>query len=81
LNTNSKGLLQIEWCPTRAGVLAAIGKEESSIRLWDIKDSYSQLNVASKDGVVEPAITEALTKPSRSKYLNIHRIHGLTKVP
>jgi predicted DNA-binding protein (UPF0251 family) len=44
-----------------------IGKEESSIRLWDIKDSYSQLNAASKDGVVEPAITEALTKPSRSK--------------
>jgi WD40 repeat protein len=66
LNTNSKGLVQIEWCPTRAGVLAVIGKEESSIRLWDIKDSYSQLNAASKDGVVEPAITEALTKPSRS---------------
>ncbi|KAF2072229.1 hypothetical protein CYY_006452 [Polysphondylium violaceum] len=37
INTNCKSLQQIEWCPTRSGVLATVGKDKNTIKLWDIK--------------------------------------------
>ena len=40
-NSNSKGLSQLEWCPTRSGVLATIAKDEKQIKFWDIKDSLA----------------------------------------
>jgi WD40 repeat protein len=37
LNTGSK-VVQVGWCPTRGmGILASIGKDEKSIKLWDVK--------------------------------------------
>ncbi|KAN0004083.1 hypothetical protein ACTFIZ_010242 [Dictyostelium cf. discoideum] len=37
VNSNCKSIQQIDWCPTRSGVLASLGKDKSSIKLWDIK--------------------------------------------
>eukprot|EP01114_Cavostelium_apophysatum_P012662 TRINITY_DN288_c0_g1_i6.p1 TRINITY_DN288_c0_g1~~TRINITY_DN288_c0_g1_i6.p1 ORF type:complete len:932 (+),score=212.05 TRINITY_DN288_c0_g1_i6:136-2931(+) len=41
LNTNSKGLLDIQWCPTRTGILASISRDEKNIKFWDLKDITS----------------------------------------
>jgi len=43
LNTNSKGLTQVEWCPTRSGVIACTSKEEKTIKFWDINDSLTSI--------------------------------------
>ncbi|KYR00614.1 hypothetical protein DLAC_02638 [Tieghemostelium lacteum] len=37
INTFYKTVQQIEWSPTRSGVLAACGKEKNSIKIYDIK--------------------------------------------
>ncbi|EGC39299.1 hypothetical protein DICPUDRAFT_147940 [Dictyostelium purpureum] len=37
VNSNCKSIQQIEWCPTRSGVLASVGKDKTSVKLWDIK--------------------------------------------
>jgi WD40 repeat protein len=65
LNTNSKGLLQLEWCPTRAGILAVISKDEPNIKIWDVRDAFAQLSPTKESSSEAAAATEALTKPSR----------------
>lgn len=42
-NSNSKALTQIEWCPTRSGLLASISKEEKCIKFWDITDTITSI--------------------------------------
>lgn len=34
LNTGSKALHQVEWSPTRPGVLATLSKDELGLKLW-----------------------------------------------
>lgn len=68
INTNSKGLLQLEWCPTRPGILAVISKDEPNIKLWDVKDVFTQVSQMKEGSPEAVAATESLTKPSRSKF-------------
>eukprot|EP01125_Pyxidicula_operculata_P012479 TRINITY_DN4093_c0_g1_i2.p1 TRINITY_DN4093_c0_g1~~TRINITY_DN4093_c0_g1_i2.p1 ORF type:complete len:807 (+),score=178.74 TRINITY_DN4093_c0_g1_i2:54-2474(+) len=49
INTKTKQLAQIGWCPTRSGVIASIAKNESNIKLWDVKPALEQL--INKNGV------------------------------
>jgi hypothetical protein len=75
LNTNSKGIVQIEWCPTRAGILAVASKEEPNIKLWNVKDAFAQV-IQMKEGSPEAiAASESLTKPTRSIYLYKHQTY------
>ena len=45
LDTKSKTLNQIAWCPTRVGVIASINKDEKTLRVWDIKPTVEQMNL------------------------------------
>ncbi|EFA82384.1 hypothetical protein PPL_04809 [Heterostelium album PN500] len=42
INTNYKAVQQIEWCPTRSGILATSGREKSTVKLYDIKAPIEQ---------------------------------------
>jgi len=64
LNTESKSLLQIEWCPTRSGVLASIGKEESVLKLWDLNDSA--LDLPSDFNIQQQELNFKYVRPYRS---------------
>jgi hypothetical protein len=82
MNTNSKGLLQIEWCPTRPGILAVISKDEPNIKLWDVKDVFTQVSQMKEGSPEAVAATESLTKPSRSTFhfffiLSVISIHSI----
>ncbi|GAM17954.1 hypothetical protein SAMD00019534_011290 [Acytostelium subglobosum LB1] len=42
INTNYKSVQQIEWCPTRSGILATSGRDKNSIKLYDVKAPVEQ---------------------------------------
>ena len=56
MNTQTRGLLEVMWCPTRSGVLASIGKDESVVKIWDVKDNVllSSSSSASADTASAP---------------------------
>lgn len=56
LNSNSKGLIQVEWCPTRSGIIAAISRDERTIKFWDIQDALlAQVNEKDESAPVNAA--------------------------
>jgi len=64
INTNCKSIQQIEWCPTRSGVLASVGKDKNTIKLWDIKS---------------PIDISKSPKPDRKQSINNYDHNTLTK--
>jgi hypothetical protein len=70
LNTNSKGLLQVEWCPRRSGVLASISREEKSIKFWDIQDAM----IGQRNEKEDFSNLSSHSRPYRSRFLFKQRI-------
>jgi WD40 repeat protein len=65
LHTGSKSLIQIEWCSTRSGILASIGKEESILKLWDLNDSALDIPADPTNGQPQE-LNLKYTRPCRS---------------
>ncbi|ELR22091.1 uncharacterized protein ACA1_158870 [Acanthamoeba castellanii str. Neff] len=61
----SKSLIQIEWCSTRSGILASIGKEESVLKLWDLNDSALDLPTDPTSGQ-QQELNLKYTRPCRT---------------
>eukprot|EP01116_Phalansterium_solitarium_P000953 TRINITY_DN1077_c0_g1_i1.p1 TRINITY_DN1077_c0_g1~~TRINITY_DN1077_c0_g1_i1.p1 ORF type:complete len:793 (+),score=189.99 TRINITY_DN1077_c0_g1_i1:387-2765(+) len=71
LQSGTRRLAQIDWCPTRTAVLAAITTDERLVRVWHLNDFLSnqqqqpppsQLPAASSSGATAAGGTTALEK-------------------
>eukprot|EP00026_Physarum_polycephalum_P001793 Phypoly_transcript_01796.p1 GENE.Phypoly_transcript_01796~~Phypoly_transcript_01796.p1 ORF type:complete len:954 (+),score=144.73 Phypoly_transcript_01796:249-3110(+) len=56
INTNAKAIQQIDWCPTRSGVLATIFKDGNTMKIWDVKEYAAD---STRNGAL-------ITKPSKT---------------
>eukprot|EP01132_Coremiostelium_polycephalum_P002094 gene2094-2581_t len=69
LNTNYKSVQQIEWCPTRSGVLACTGKEKNSVKLWDIKSPVELTKSPRNDRkATSDSVILTSSKPTKTHY-------------
>ena len=62
INTNSKMLAQIAWCPTRRGCLASITRDEHNVKFWDMQAAMPQPLAAHS---VKSNVIPSLNKPFR----------------
>eukprot|EP00007_Cunea_sp_BSH-02190019_P008955 CAMPEP_0174238428 /NCGR_PEP_ID=MMETSP0417-20130205/11187_1 /TAXON_ID=242541 /ORGANISM="Mayorella sp, Strain BSH-02190019" /LENGTH=1029 /DNA_ID=CAMNT_0015317259 /DNA_START=92 /DNA_END=3177 /DNA_ORIENTATION=+ len=61
-------LIQIEWCPTRAGILATIARDDRCVKFWDIKDACfnTPIEVSTASGSRKSSELRGLVKSASS---------------
>ncbi|EGG23303.1 hypothetical protein DFA_05435 [Cavenderia fasciculata] len=89
INTNYKSVSQMEWCPTRSGILATSGREKNTIKLWDIKSSsylpsiipdYTKSPRTDRKSNINDQSSHSTSKPSKSKRHTFSSIHISSEV-
>ncbi|KAL6067851.1 GATOR complex protein MIOS [Balamuthia mandrillaris] len=69
--TGSKGLVQVEWCPTRSSILASISKEDKTLKLWDLMDvNHSTRNFS--DTLEDLPSPSSVTQKKAPKSARVH---------
>eukprot|EP01112_Ceratiomyxa_fruticulosa_P009735 TRINITY_DN2550_c0_g6_i1.p1 TRINITY_DN2550_c0_g6~~TRINITY_DN2550_c0_g6_i1.p1 ORF type:complete len:963 (+),score=164.66 TRINITY_DN2550_c0_g6_i1:1544-4432(+) len=58
----NENVQQIDWCPTRSGILGTISKEHNAIKIWDLKDCSTDSTKSRSESVpLTTSITTTIT--------------------